>query len=160
ASVDADHVPPPPPPPPAPTVTVLTPPELLARPSIRLQATCASDPAYPCTAIDATVNGVAAAHTDGTPLDSTVSLAAYDGPVGIEFTATNAAGKTSTKGITAYTFSDPRFTFVDQGDGPLLDIDDTRLLFLNADGISMTIRDRASRADTLITNAIGGTLTS
>ena len=127
----------------APALQVLTPEGAVARPSLRLHATCTDADLYGCASITATVvNGPQIATVNGAALDQTVSLAAYlDKAIAIDIVATDSAGFSTTQRIDAYVDATPTLTEVAHGDGPIVDFDDTRILF----GLpgSLVIRSRA-----------------
>lgn len=142
----------------APSLTVLTSPLSVARPSLRLRATCADSDAYGCATVAVAVRQSSTSNPNpqtvlatavGSALDQTVSLAAYEGmAVDVLFTATDTAGAKTTTILQAYVESSPNLALVDEVDGQVLDVDATRILFVDDAGVH--VKDRASGVSTLV----------
>lgn len=137
----------------APTLAVLTPEGAVARPTLRLRATCTDLDIYGCATIKATVvDGPELVSVNAAALDQTVSLSAYlDKAVAIDIVATDTAGASTTRRINAYVDATATLAEVARGDGPIVDFDDTRILF----GLpgSLVIRARSGgAADVTIPN--------
>jgi hypothetical protein len=142
----------------APTIAVQTVVGAVARPMLRLKATCSDADAYGCATVTASINGGGAvlASSNGGVLDQVLSLAAYDNKkISIEFKATDTLGLTATKTIEVYVDTSPYFQEIVKGDGPIVDVDATRILFSGAS--SLVIRPWAAGADTPVagTGSVG-----
>jgi hypothetical protein len=134
-----------------PTLTVLTHEGAVARTNLQLQASCADADPYGCASI--TVTGAASASTSAATLDQTVSLASSDGmAVTLTFTATDSAGMTSTQTLPVYVDDSAGLVEVLEAGGPILDFDDTRVLFRQ--GSDIHLLTRGSGTDQLITTTI------
>jgi hypothetical protein len=132
-----------------PTVSVAVQNGFVARPNIRLQATCSDPDMYGCASISVSLGGAVIASTNTASLDTTVSLSQYDGKaVTLVFTATDTQGMTATLSRAGYVGVSSTLTEVAHGDGPILDFDATRLLF--ATDTSLVIRPRSGGVDTII----------
>lgn len=132
-----------------PTLSVAMVPESVARPSLRLKATCSDSDFYPCASVTASVGGKVLA--TGTPvgtdivLDQDVSFAAYESQaIDVELTATDVAGLKTTKNVRAYVDSSPRLTLLEEVPGHIYDFDATRVLFRDDASGMMTIKERAT----------------
>jgi MYXO-CTERM domain-containing protein len=129
----------------APVLQVTTPEGAVARPDLPLRATCSDSDLYGCTGI--TVSGGVTASTTSSTLDQTVSLQAMNGhTLSVTFTATDAAGLTSTKTLTVYIDESPLLALEAAVPGAILDFDATRILFQA--GSMIHLRDRATSRDT------------
>jgi hypothetical protein len=133
-----------------PSIAVLTPTLSVGRPSLRLRATCTDTDAYGCASVTAAVRRIGdfgafttVATTASAALDQTVSLAAFEGvALDIVFTATDVAGATTSATIQGYVESSPNLALVAERDGRVLDVDATRILFVNDTGVYL--EDRAT----------------
>jgi len=132
-----------------PSVTVTSPLDRsVARPSIRVAATCTDLDMYGCTSIKA-VAGATEVASGTTSLDEVVSLAAYDGQmVNLWITATDSAGMSTTVTRTLFVESSPRLHEVDAVEGQILDIDASRILY-TSNG-ALRIRTRGTQNDTTV----------
>lgn len=145
----------------APTIAVQTAVGAVARPTLRLRATCSDGDAYGCAAISVTASSpqtpdAVVASVNAASLDQVVSFAAYNNKiVSLLFKTTDAAGLTATKSFDIYVDTSPYFQEVAKGDGPIVDVDATRILFTGAS--SLVIRPWAGGADTPVagTGSIG-----
>src|ERR1700682_3185866 len=97
---------------------------------VALQATCTDTDMYGCASLSVAIGGVVIASTNGSPLDTTVSLSQCNGTaVTLVFTATDTQGMATTLSRLGYVDTSATLTEVARGDGPVLDFDATRILF-------------------------------
>jgi len=135
-----------------PALAVATVARTVARPTLRLAATCSDADVYPCASLTVLLGGtstVLASVTGAGPtlaLDQTVSLAAYEGrEISLTFRAEDAAGARTDVVRSVVVESSDKLVVVDELPGPVLDVDATRILFVDASG-NVATKDRATSA--------------
>jgi len=134
-----------------PVLTVLSPTNgTVARPTVRLDADCTDDDPAGCASLTASFgSAVVASGTSGIHMD--VSLAAYEEQQHtLQFRADDSGGHTKSRGAAVYVESGPGVTFVDSAGEVALDLDSTRLLFVDDAAAGVWIRDRATAARALL----------
>lgn len=120
----------------------------VARPSIRLAASCVDLDMYGCTSIKAVV-GANVVASGTTSFDQVVSLGAFKGQrLNLLFTATDSAGMSMTVTRTVFVESSARLFEVDTVAGQILDVDATRILY-TVDG-ALRIRTRGSQNEVTV----------
>lgn len=123
----------------------------VARPSLRLVASCGDIDLYGCASMAVRVNldGKVIASTAGASLDETVSLAQYSGKaLTLTFSATDTQGLTTTFARDGYVDTNATLVEVARGDGTIFDFDDTRFLF--ATDNTLVIRSRIGDPDIVV----------
>lgn len=121
-------------------------PEAVARPQLRLTATCSDDDA--CTALNvfasATNDTLLAAGTSS--LDVLIWLGAFEGRVlNLQFVATDSVGQTTRIVRTIYVDGSAHLTVVDTVGGPIWDNSGSRVLFLDESAAPvLKIHDRST----------------
>ena len=129
-----------------PAVSVVSPLDRsVARPAIRLAASCVDLDMYGCASITA-VAGTTQLASGTTAFDQVVSLASFEGQrVNVFFTATDTAGMSTTVTRTVFVDSSPRLFEVDAVGGQILDVDASRILYTAND--ALRIRTRGTQND-------------
>lgn len=152
-----------------PTLTITAPESLsLARPTIRVAASCANENLNACASVTVGVAGGPVLATGHPGIDQILSLAAYEGKsVTLVFYGTDSLGQVSMTGSRrVFVESSAQLTEVASVNGPIFDVQPDRILFLNqlTGGNALTIRDRLSGQDLVIYDQpghvpVGGYLT-
>jgi hypothetical protein len=163
ATVDFQHDRPP-------TLTVLAPADVweVARPGLRVAATCTDDGPSPCTVSVGTKltefdQNWAPLASATSALDQVVSLAPFEGKyVHLRFMARDASGQDAAGVVKAWVAveSSPALVEVDRAPGFIYDADARRILYMDwPDGFGMghlSLLDRSTRAITAIGTQFGG----
>ncbi len=138
--------------------------ETVARPEVRVAASCTDDDPAGCASVTVEVS---AGDNPGpllasgiSSVDTVVSLDAYEGTiVQLRFRATDSAGQAVSMDRSVYVESSQHLIEVAQVDGRIIDVQGARILFLDSTGAEavLKIRDRSSGQDIAIPSVAGKT---
>lgn len=128
----------------------------VARPWIRVDASCADDDPAGCQRLEFLVRGspetVLVSATSSIHAD--VSLAAFDGRlVYVEVRATDSSNQGRSLVVPVQVISSPALVFVDSAGANVIDMDSARLLFNDRSG-RVWLRDRATGARTVLSDPL------
>ena len=132
----------------------------VARPSIRVTATCEDDHPSGCAGINVEIsNGVL--FRGGSSIDQTISLAAYEGRIVLLWIVAQESVDFSSGVRTdvrmfrqIYVESSPFLIEVETSSAPIVDVTADRML-LKTSSTTYTIRDRSTGAETLVAQPVG-----